>query len=102
MGFFKNKTLMLLSPVLALLLESAPLQAADAAARTVRIIGRRSVTVTTPQIRLAEIASVSSSRSSEDEVIIGLKELLHRESISKTSAARRDTLTEKLLGMAGG
>lgn len=46
--------------------------------------------------------SIKSAMERLDEVIIGLKELLHRESISKTSAARKDALTEKLLGMAGG
>ena len=44
--------------------------------RPVRIIGRKSVTVTTPQIRLAEVANISSSRLSDDEVVIALQKIV--------------------------
>lgn len=46
--------------------------------------------------------SIKSAMERLDEVIVGLKELLHREYIDKTSAAKRDAITQRLIGMAGG
>jgi hypothetical protein len=46
--------------------------------------------------------SIKSAMERLDEVIVGLKELLHREHIDKTSAKKHDTLTQKLIGIAGG
>lgn len=45
--------------------------------------------------------SVKSAMERLDEVISGLKELLHREYINKTGADKRDALTKQLLSMAG-
>lgn len=44
-------------------------------ARFIKIIGRKAVTVTTPTVRLGDLAEISSSRSSDDDAVIGLQKI---------------------------
>lgn len=43
--------------------------------RVIKIVGRTSVTVTTPTLRLGDLAEVSSSRESDDDTVIGLQKI---------------------------
>jgi len=68
---------------LLLFLAPADLQATDAQwgtpqekqSRTVKIVGRERVTVTTPLIKLGDIANISSTYVSDDETIIALQKI---------------------------
>ncbi len=44
--------------------------------RSIEVIGRTSVTVTSPDIRLSDVAAVSSRRSEDDDAVIALKKLV--------------------------
>ena len=49
--------------------------AAESSARTIRVSGRKAITVTTPEIKLSDLAEISSTRPEDDDVIIGLQKV---------------------------
>lgn len=44
-------------------------------ARNVRVIGRKAITITTPEVRLGDLANVSSRLVRDDDIVIGLKKI---------------------------
>ena len=65
--------LALLTPFL--LASALPLRAENGP-RSIRIIGREKATVTTSQVRLGDVADVTSARVSDDEAIIALQKIV--------------------------
>ncbi len=50
-------------------------QADTGSVRSIKVTGRESITVTTPVLRLGDVAEVSSAESLDDEVVIGLQKI---------------------------
>jgi len=62
--------------LLVIILISASVLSADEGTRRIVITGKKEATVTTSQIRLSDIASVSSANSEDDEAVIALKKII--------------------------
>lgn len=51
-------------------------QAAAPTKRTIKVAGRRAITVTTPQVRLGDVAEITSPQLSDNEAIVGLQKIV--------------------------
>jgi flagella basal body P-ring formation protein FlgA len=75
--------------------------------RTIRIIGRNEVTVTTPEVRLGDLANVTSRFIRDDDMVIGLKKVFLVKSpdpgktVTITAAQALNRLREEGVQIAG-
>ncbi len=78
--FSRHKAVLILAHVLLVAQFSLAETKAPANTASVRVMGRESAVVTTSEVRLGDVADVSSSNNTDDEVVIGLKRVVIAES----------------------
>lgn len=85
--------------LLALIVASSNFASAADQDKTIRITGRKSIVVTTTQVRLGDIAEISSKQIKDDEAVIGLQKVIIGDSPEpgKRSTFTAHRIVERLL-----